>query len=568
VAQQVPTRQSAPQKGLWTAAVGDAIGPEYTPWCQNVRFRYAKVLRAPGRSQTQDTSPGDPIMDFALQTNANGHKTIISLTNTQAAQFDPIGNNFSHKLGGLNITPNFDVRYSWTQGEEQLLIVRSSRITVINTMQANAAPGGGGGPAPPIDSSLFNIVRLESTPAGTFIEYFKNHVFLANISNTLDPSGLSPPQVANRLQWSAQGAYNDWSIQNPDGVGNYHGGFLDLYDGTVEAITGMKVLNDRLVVYRNSSIVDMNATGDPTNPFLPENRVFGIGCLLPWSLASLGQFHIFVGNDFNVYSWDGSNLDPIGSPIHSYIRQLFDPGQPFTQPTGMQWTSIPFAAVFMGFKEYWLAVPQATGTVVLIYDYFRSAWTRDFFPGSIHALMEAVLPGATQSSGFNPVGHPANYPTMLVSDATDFYEIDERIIGDWHSRPSDGGMDMFVDTPDMFYDQTAIRNATLERVLLSSDIPRETGEPPFDLYVSIDRGNSFPFVRTIQLLDEHWGWEFADLNITANVRRYRFFYPKENGAAVPTLRAYTDVYVPSGEFFPTIRPLNPPDPNIPPANTN
>jgi hypothetical protein len=531
MAQQQFSRQVVPQKGLWIAASPDAIGPEYSPWCQNVRFRFGKILRAPGRSVTLDTCPKN-FMDFVTLIDATGGTSVFglcgsTLTDMEMSLFDPNSNKFS-LVGPLSLTAHKDLRVSWTMGEERLFIVRCSSIVAV-------------GPS--------NSIEALQTPVGDFVQYFKNHLFLGNVMG-----------FSSRLQWSREAQYNDWT-EGQDGQGIVHGGFLDLYDGIVEPITGMKVLNDRLTVYRRSTITDMNATGDALTPFLPENRVNGIGCMLPWSLASVGQFHIFVGNDFNVYAWDGSNLDPIGSPIHSYIRRLFDPGM---QSSG--WMNIPFAAVFMGFKEYWLVIPAGFAYVILIYDYFRNSWTRDLFGGPLTALFEQILPGAMGSPGFNGTHYPAHYPVMLMGAAKNFAEIDERIVGDWFSRPTDGGMDMFMDTPDMFYNPNAILNGTLERVLVSQDIPND--DPSYKVQVSIDRGNSFPYSRTIQPIDTHWGFEFADLNVSSNVRRYRFFYPKENGAAVPTLRAYTDVYVPSGEFFPINRALNPPDPYIPPTNTN
>jgi hypothetical protein len=534
MAQQQFTRQVVPQKGLWTAASADAIGPEYSPWCQNVRFRFGKILRTPGRSVTLDTSTKN-FMDFVTLIDNTGSTSIFSLcgstlSDMEMSRFGPDTNKFGI-IGPVPLTAGKDLRVSWTMGEERLFIVRSSSI---------------------VAASLSGGQSFESlaSPVGDYVQYFKGHLVLGNVQG-----------FSSRLQWSREAHYYDWD-DGEDANGIVHGGFLDLYDGIVEPLTGMKVLNDRLTVYRRSTITDINATGDAITPLLPENRVNGIGCLLPWSLASVGQFHIFVGNDFNVYAWDGTNLDPIGSPIHSYLRQLIDPGM---QPSG--WMNIPFAAVFMSFKEYWLVIPRGFAYVILIYDYFRNAWTRDLFGGPLTALFEQVLPGATGTSGFDGSLYPGHYPVMMMGAGKNFAEVDERIVGDWFTRPSDGGIDMFVDTPDMFYNPNAISNGTLERVLVSQDIPG-ADDPAYQVQVSIDRGNSFPYVQSILPKDAHWGFEFVDLNVSSNVRRYRFFYPKENGATRPTLRAYTDVYVPSGEFFPIERTLNPADPFIPPPNTN
>src|SRR5215475_9245278 len=84
MAQEKFTRQLTPQKGLWISAPADSIGPEYSPWCQNVRFRFGKIMRAPGRSISLQTL-GSPILGFAEQTDASGNKTIYGLDGTNSA---------------------------------------------------------------------------------------------------------------------------------------------------------------------------------------------------------------------------------------------------------------------------------------------------------------------------------------------------------------------------------------------------------------------------------------------------------------------------------------------------
>jgi len=340
-------------------------------------------------------------MDFATHFDANGNRHIIalgasSLSNGYAALYNPTTFKFT-LLGLLQVTSLQDLRFSWAMGEEQLFIARASQISRLSLRSIND----------------YNLGQFAPTPTGCYLAYFKNHLFCANI--LADPISIpvgnnaSSGPMPNRIRWSAEGDYRNWNM-GIQGDGTVAGGFLDLYDGIVEPITGMKVLNDRLVVYRNSSITDLNATGDALTQFLPENRVFGIGCMLPWSLASVGQFHIFVGNDFNIYAWDGSNLDPIGSPIHSYVRQVLN----FAGSSG--WQSIPFAAAFMGFKEYWLVIPDPVGGTynVLIYDYFRNAWTHDVFTG-LSALFEQILPGSMSSAGWDGDNYTVNYPVLMAA---------------------------------------------------------------------------------------------------------------------------------------------------------
>jgi len=349
---------------------------------------------------------------------------------------------------------------------------------------------------------------------------------------------------ASRIQWSKQGVYGDWATTTG------HGGFLELYDGSVEPLTGGKILNDRLAVYRKNSITDLVPTGVDTAPFLPEKRVNGIGCGFPWTLASAGQFHIFVGNDFNVYMWDGSKMNPVGTPIHSLIRQLIDVDKDLPYTT--DWKYIPFATMFMGFKEYHLAIPQRNGSVtVLVYDYLRDSWTRDVIPGltALYEWPQKVSPNSSRV--FDTLPYPELFPTMPAGHGKEYFIIDERIVGDYVKPGSTGGMEMFFDTPDMYYGKEGVTNGTLQRIVVSQTPPVFLKEVEYVVEVSTDRGNSWVTPLPTTPTYSHKGYEFVDYNLTSNVRRYRFRYPGAGTAARPSWRAYTDLFILSGEFFPT-----------------
>jgi hypothetical protein len=549
VAQQKTQRNPVP-RSLYTSAVADTLGPEMSPWCQNVRFRFGQVNRAPGRSAILQVNVfADVFMDFAVHTDAKGSETVFGLgwTGTQhaARPYDPDTRQFT--VAQQLICPDHYsdfVRFSWAQGEERLFIVNSSRVSAINV----TSPG------------VFTVEDL-SSPPGVLVQYFNNRLFLLNTKD-----------VANRVQWTGRANYTDWLTTTG------HGGFLDLYDGVVESITGGQILGNRLVVYRKSSITDMVPTGDDTNPFLPEGRAYGIGCMAPWSLASLGQFHIFLANDFNVYMWDGSKLSAIGTPIHNYIRQLYDPER------STLWSSHPFAVPFVAFKEYWLGMYDFLNNqiVVLIYDYQRDTWTRDVFPSSLHGMLERTLVGAEGTAGYDRAGYPVRWPCLMAASDRDYFMVDERVDGDRLLNPETGAMEMFVQTPDFYYGQDALQNGTMQRALVTQGTPRSPSDPRYNFDLSIDRGNSWIESTQIVPIDQHWGFEFLEFNVTSNIYRWRFrcvapiptwlgakwnvgvwntdnwatrSYTVAEAAGRPSWRSYTSVYVPSGEFFPIERPV-------------
>jgi hypothetical protein len=553
VAQQKAQRNTVP-RSLYTSAVADTLGPEMSPWCQNVRFRYGQINRAPGRSvPLQYYVFPHSILDFAVHTDAKGVETVFAIgwddgvSKHAARPYDPDTRQFTVPYQFM--CPDHysgSVRISWTQGEERLFVATASRVSSINV----TSPG------------VFTVEDL-SSPPGVFVEYFSNRLFLLNTKD-----------VVNRVQWTGRANYTDWETTTD------HGGFLDLYDGKVEPITGGRILNNRLVVYRPSSLTDLVATGNDSQPFLPEGRVYGIGCLAPWSLASLGQFHIFLANDFNVYMWDGAKLSAIGTPIHNYIRQLYDPER------STIWNSHPFAVSFLAFKEYWLAMYDFLNNqmVVLIYDYQRDTWARDIFPAKLYAMLERTLIGAEGTDGYDRTGYPIRWPCLMAARERDYFMVDERVNGDRLSNPYTGAMEMFVETPDFYYGQDALQNGTMQRALVTQGKPRAATDPGYHFDLSVDRGNSWIESSKITPSDQHWGFEFIDFNTTSNVYRWRFRtiapipewegchwnigeWNTDNWATItaesaglankPSWRSYTSVYVPSGEFFPIERPVEP-----------
>ena len=531
---QTYTRNTIPMKGLYTSAVSDLLTPEYTPWCKNVRFRFGNVQRAPGRSKVMQTLALRNIMDFNTFTDAEGMKSLVmlcasDLTDDAFAVYDDSVFQFGSPVN-MGTPAVWNVRFSSTQGEERLFACRASVISALK----ETSPGVWG-------------VEVLTSPKGCFLEYFNNRVILMRLLTPTDPTGTNQTSVlgASQLQWSKQGDYTDWLVTTG------HGGFLELYDGSVEPITGGKVLNDRLAVYRRNSISDIVVTGIDTAPFLPQSRVNGIGCAFPWTLASAGQFHIFVANDFNIYMWDGARLNAIGTPIHSLVRQLIDvDSKDLSMVT--DWRSLPFATMFMGFKEYHLAIPSLNGDVtILIYDYLRDSWTRDVISG-LSAFYEWQQKLSSDSGNvFELLAYPEIFPTLVAGDNKDYFIIDERIVGDYLQSGSMGGMEMYFDSPDMYYGKEGVTNGTLERIVVSQTPPARLQEASYIVEVSTDRGRTFEAGLPVVPTYAQQGYEFVDFNITSNVRRYRFRYPESSSAAKPSWRAYTDLFIPSGEFFPT-----------------
>lgn len=98
--------------------------------------------------------------------------------------------------------------------------------------------------------------------------------------------------------------------------------FTGNYDDLVESndeIVGIVPLETRIVVYKKHNISMMTPNQGGTPYFLvDENIKRGIGTTSIRTVKSRDNYHIFMGWD-NIYTFDGINVDPIGSDVIQYM---------------------------------------------------------------------------------------------------------------------------------------------------------------------------------------------------------------------------------------------------------
>src|SRR5439155_20341719 len=108
---------------------------------------------------------------------------------------------------------------------------------------------------------------------------------------------------ANRVLLAESANFQRWNEASQTGAG-----FLDIYDESEAPNRGCLSLQDRGVIYRRRSIGDLVPTGLADPAFTCQLRVRGMGCDAPYTVASNGDGHFFLGYDRNVYFWDGVSL--------------------------------------------------------------------------------------------------------------------------------------------------------------------------------------------------------------------------------------------------------------------
>lgn len=521
MATPVRIRQPAPIAGLTTATPADSLDAQQTPGCLNVRFRFGRVQQAPGRDVLSGPVTSDDVLHIGSLSLKDGTtEWPVMLTESKWCRWGGLTpgtpRSWSEVTGsGLTGTG----RYSVAMGEDFMFVARASHNvfrwsgTALDTY--TTIPDGG----------TFSGSGL---PRARYVEYFNDRLILG--WTTEDGA-----DYANRVRWAVNGDHTNWS-----GTGS---GFLDFYEGNAEPIMGVKGLGARCAVYQPHAIVDLIPTGVAAASFSSETRVRGIGTRAPYTIASTGQAHFFLGTDANVYAWDGVKLQRIGDAILDELQGLVYPDQMHTY----------FGVVSTLRQEYWLVLSDGN---VFVYDYAREAWSRDSFP-SITALGEVTdslsnttwnTATGTWDSTFKSWSEMGGTSAIRLwggrSDGATF-TIDETVNYDYFAIGSI--MDRYCETPDWYLPdpQTGqpdpTQTFTLQRMQLVYD---HVSDEPFEVGVSTDRGSTW---QTQMITPTATGFCFVDWLLSGNHVRFRFREQDALGAF--RWRSYSYDFVPGGQYL-------------------
>ena len=200
-------------------------------------------------------------------------------------------------------------------------------------------------------TAVVSIVPSGMTTA-TYVSQFNNYLFYGNVA----VSGTDHP---SRIYWSNFKDTSTWTATD----------FIDISKNDGQAITGLKVLSDRLVIYKEKSIYNLYFTGDSSIPFVmpgggKSNSI--VGCIAPFSIQEVENGHVFLAPD-GIYFYDGLNSYKISDKITNTL---------------IDWNKSRFGkAVSLTYKSknmYWLAFSTSTVQTfnrLVIWDWFNNAFS-------------------------------------------------------------------------------------------------------------------------------------------------------------------------------------------------
>lgn len=196
------------------------------------------------------------------------------------------------------------------------------------------------------------VVQPTSVTKPKYIKQFNNYMFIGNVT-------VSGTAQTSRIYWSDLKTTSSWTSTN----------FIDISKDDGQQITGLHVLSDRLVVFKERSIYNVFFTGDVDIPFiLPGGGKSNsnVGCVAPFSIQEVENGLVFLSLD-GFYYYDGNNSykisDRINTTLLAYNTTRFNQAVSCKQ---------------LAKSRYFCALPGPSSTTnnkVIVWDWFNNAFS-------------------------------------------------------------------------------------------------------------------------------------------------------------------------------------------------
>lgn len=157
----------------------------------------------------------------------------------------------------------------------------------------------------PIQSTGTNFSLMTLPTNVTTVKWIKTFNAYTFIANVTDATGYQP----SKLYWSDINSITSWNSANQ--------AFISKNDG--QSITGMEVLGDHLVIFKDRSIWLGFFTGDADVPFQFQKTQSHVGCASGYSIQKTENALIFFSDD-GVYLFDGNNSYKISDRVTATIQ--------------------------------------------------------------------------------------------------------------------------------------------------------------------------------------------------------------------------------------------------------
>ena len=236
-----------------------------------------------------------------------------------------------------------------------------------------------------------------------FVKSYNNYLFWANVV-------VGTTSFKTRIYWS--------NIKDSTSVAADSWIEIGLNDG--QEITGIRVLADRLVVYKERSIYNVYFTGDSDIPFiLPGGgkSTSNVGCIAPFSIQEVENGHVFLAPD-GLYYYDGAGSQKLSYRLSSSLIDF-----------NANYFKDSVSTVYKVKNKYMISFFSASNTTanrVVVWDYYNNAFSvytgmapsalATFFPnGYTETPYFADYSGYTYQMEFGANDYPLGTKTAIDS---------------------------------------------------------------------------------------------------------------------------------------------------------
>lgn len=327
--------------GLNTSAGPLSLQDNESPDLQNVDFNnFGSVVQRNGYSVLNETAitntpSSDGMYWYEFDNSGSPVRKLINIADGKLYKMDSLDGTFDDETNGLTITAGNYCSFA-------------TFLKTLYVCNGNDAPFEWDGST--------GTATTSTLPTGVtkpkFVAVFNNYMFYANVF-------VSSSLNASRLYWCDIKDTSSWPTTN----------FIDVSKDDGQDITGLKVLADRLIVYKTRSIYTIFFTGDVDIPFiLPGGGKTNssVGCIAPYSIQEVQNGHVFLSSD-GFYYFDGNNSYKISEKINPTIN-------------GLNNTRFPLSVgVVQRDKNKYICAMTSSGETAhdraLVWDYSINSWS-------------------------------------------------------------------------------------------------------------------------------------------------------------------------------------------------
>lgn len=282
--------------GLNSTASGLAVRENESTDCQNVDFdKFGSVVKRSGYSLLNAVAfnSGAAWNSLYWLELSSGINYLVGTCGNKIAKMDALDGTWDDITGALTVTAGNNNFTSWA--------------TFLDTAL------GTNGVNPPFQWTGSGNASAMTVPTGLtkakFVVIFHNYTFLCNVT-------VSGTDHKSRVYWSNIDSISSWNDSQ----------FRDVNKNDGQTITGVKVLGDKIYIFKDRSIWYGSFTGDSDFPFIFDRTPSTVGCDSGFSIQEAENGLIFHSYD-GFYFFDGANSfklsDRITNTLNSFAKNRY-----------------------------------------------------------------------------------------------------------------------------------------------------------------------------------------------------------------------------------------------------